>query len=403
MRSTAPGSWRLGHRPALDGIRGLAILIVLAGHAMPHALSFPAAGVALFFVLSGFLITSLLLEEYEQHGKVNVLGFYGRRARRLLPAFAVVGLVTFVAMVLIGQAREGLFDASIAASYVGNWVMSSGQWLGPLSQTWSLAIEEQFYALWPLILLLILPRLSRRSLILAVGLIAVAVMIGRATLFVGGASTDRLAFGSDVQADGLLIGCALALLIHYRPVTLPKATAPLALGVIIGAAFLLPVVLLLTTTTGTRPSLLVVLGTTLAVIAAGALVAALASSSSDPIFEHRWLTRIGLISYGLYLWHYPVFWFLGFFGDSGYPGVLAVVVGLSVSFALALASYRYVEQPFLNRRRKPGLANREARVEPLPSSALAEVTLVGEAGQYSNRLAGVIVRSLAVPRRQRRR
>ena len=91
MRSTAQGSWRLGHRPALDGIRGLAILIVLAGHAMPHALSFPAAGVALFFVLSGFLITSLLLEEYEQHGKVNVLGFYGRRARRLLPAFAVIG------------------------------------------------------------------------------------------------------------------------------------------------------------------------------------------------------------------------------------------------------------------------------------------------------------------------
>jgi len=119
---------------------------------MPHPLAFPAAGVALFFVLSGFLITSLLVEEHEERGTVRISSFYGRRARRLLPAFAVVAVVSLVAMVLIGQAHEGVFDAVIAASYVGNWVMAGGQWLGPLSQTWSLAIEEQFYLLWPLIL-----------------------------------------------------------------------------------------------------------------------------------------------------------------------------------------------------------------------------------------------------------
>ena len=357
MHSPSPSGWRLGHRPALDGIRGLAVLIVLAGHAMPHPLAFPAAGVALFFVLSGFLITSLLVEEHEERGTVKISSFYGRRARRLLPAFAVVAVVSLVAMVLIGQAHEGVFDAVIAASYVGNWVMAGGQWLGPLSQTWSLAIEEQFYLLWPLILVVILPRLSRRSLIVGVAAVAVAVMINRALLFAGGATTDRLGFGTDVQADGLLIGCALALLFHYRRVAVPKAVAPVALGLIIGAAFLLPVALLLTTTTDVRASLEVVIGTTVCVVAAGALIAVLASADSDPIFGNRWLTRVGLISYGLYLWHYPVFWFLGFFGEGDYPGLPAVAVGLTVSFAAALVSYRYVEQPFLNRRRKSESAN----------------------------------------------
>ena len=374
MNSVA--GWRLGHRPALDGVRGIAILIVLIGHSMPQAVSYPAAGVALFFVLSGFLITSLLIEEYQERGKINIFAFYGRRARRLLPAFVVVALVTAVSMVAIGQARAGLFDAVVAASYVGNWVMATGQWLGPLSHTWSLAIEEQFYALWPLIFLLIVPRLRARRLAILLGLLAVTVMVVRAWSATAGATSDVLAFATNMQADGLLIGCALAVLVHHRRVSVPKITGPLALGALMGAAFVLPVAIVPLLAGVTSYSVMLVVDGTISVLASGVLVIAVVTRERpDPLLENRWLVRLGLISYGLYLWHYPVLWHLGFFNSdqAAYPGLVAVVVGVGLSVLAAVASYRWVEGPFRKRRSDrspaPTYAAGGPAVVPAPAEA----------------------------------
>src|SRR3954454_5118971 len=359
-----PTGWRLGHRSGLDGLRGIAILIVLIGHTLPYGITYPPAGVSLFFVLSGFLITSLLLEELEDHGRINVRGFYTRRIRRLLPAFAVVAVVTLVSMVAIGQAASGLFDTVVAASYVGNWVMATGQLLGPLTHTWSLAIEEQFYAIWPLIFLVIVPRVTRRKLTFALAFLAVLVIVARALAVIAGLSGARIAFATDMQADGLLVACALAVLIHRRPIRMPRITTPVALGVIVASAFLLPIGVVLALGQAPDYPLIPALGSTIAVLASGALVLSVASAeNSDPLFENRWLIRLGLISYGLYLWHYPILWHLGFFDGNPWPGMAAVAVGIGLSLLAAACSYRWVEMP-LRKRRPDRSARRDVQLQP---------------------------------------
>jgi peptidoglycan/LPS O-acetylase OafA/YrhL len=327
-------------------VRGLAILLVLVGHALFPRQPAASVGVTLFFVLSGFLITSLIWEEIATTGRVGLVAFYRRRIRRLLPAFAVVSVATFVSMVAIGQAAQGFVNGVIAATYLSNWVMASGQWLGPLSHTWSLAIEEQFYILWPIALLLGVKYLrpSRLIWLLIVGI--VAVEIGRAAAWAGGLPLERQTFGTDLQADGLLLGCVLAIVMHRRPLQVPGVAGPLALGLLFFVAFLLP------------GGLYTSVGNATAVLASGLLVTVLVSSErTDPIFHSRWLGGLGLISYGLYLWHYPIMWHLGFDEQRPYPGLMAAAIGIVLSLAAAGASYIWVERRFRrssgNRRSDP--------------------------------------------------
>ena len=147
-------SERLGHRPGLDGLRGLAVLLVLAQHlGLPVFRGGGLVGVLLFFVLSGFLITWLLLDEHAATGRIDIRAFYVRRARRLLPAFVAMLAVVVGVAALVGNLGGIAGPAIVAGAYVANWSHLFDIDMGPLNHTWSLSVEEQFYIVWPAVLI----------------------------------------------------------------------------------------------------------------------------------------------------------------------------------------------------------------------------------------------------------
>jgi peptidoglycan/LPS O-acetylase OafA/YrhL len=213
------GGYRLGRRPAFDGVRALAVGGVLLYHSTSHV---PAGfyGVDVFFVLSGFLITSLLLAEHKKRGRNDLRGFYIRRGRRLLPAlFASLAIVALTFAIWNQESARDLFEDFVAILlYVANWVLAlnpKGNLAdGLLNPTWSLAIEEQFYILWPITLIALLRRRrSRPTLVAIVASSAAASAILRASL----AYNPSFAyFATPTHADGILAGCALALAVDAR-------------------------------------------------------------------------------------------------------------------------------------------------------------------------------------------
>lgn len=163
--ATTPAErWQLGYRPGLDALRGVAVLAVMLGHV--NVTGFDSGGwvgVNVFFVLSGFLVTALLLKEHGQSGSIDLIAFYRRRFLRLMPAFVLVVVVVSAVRIFVGDDH---IRANAAASllYYSNWYrIVSGDDMGPLAHTWSLAIEEQFYLVWPLVLLLLLPLVPRSN------------------------------------------------------------------------------------------------------------------------------------------------------------------------------------------------------------------------------------------------
>jgi peptidoglycan/LPS O-acetylase OafA/YrhL len=327
-REAVDSTWALGHRPSLDALRGIAVLMVLTGHTLlPEGLG--GAGVALFFVLSGYLITALLIGEYRAIGRIRLRAFYLRRVRRLLPALFLLLLVLGLRAALFGDFLAWLPDAVAVASYTGNWVWAAGASLPGLGHTWSLAIEEQFYALWPLALIVLLP-LGLRRLGVATGLlIALSVLLAALTL-----DNYRLAaVGSHSRANELLIGCLVAIACANRgaDVRVPTWLAAGA-AVVFVAVFLIDF---------WQVAILV------AWIPAGLIVAWFAAR---PEALAWWpLTATGRISYGLYLFHFPLA-----FGPLNYlDGLATVPRGIAiivVSYALACASWFLLERRFLSRR-----------------------------------------------------
>ena len=296
----------LGYRPGLDGIRALAVTIVVASHldgeGNKGALGWP--GVTVFFVLSGFLITRMLLDERGRTGRTDLRHFWRRRAARLLPAaFLVIAVVTLL--------DPNLPRAVAAGSYATNWMLISGVVvLGPLSHYWSLAVEEQFYLVWPIVL----PFLTRPRVLFVC---AATITLWRIVQ----PDTARALFATDTRFDALLIGAAAAM------VTLPRIRwwwAALAAGVAVGCMAL-------------PESLAPGFGIP-AVIAASVVLVAYGLDWRPP----RIVAYLGLISYSLYLWHFPIMWMLG-------------PAGLPLALLVAALSYRFFEQPL--RRR---LAGRQA-------------------------------------------
>ena len=326
----APGRPRLDHQPELDGLRGIAVLVVLASHAqiLSVAREGGLAGVTLFFVLSGYLITRLLVAEWSVRGRVDLRAFYLRRALRLLPALAAV-LGVAVAGYSLGLWPSSPADLAVAVPaivfYIGNWVAATGASFGVLSHTWSLAVEEQFYVVWPVLLILALTRLSPRTLGIAAVLLAVLITPWRLVLLTNGYL--GWAFnGTDAHADSLLLGCAIALLGTRLPSILGWLGV---LGVVatsivwIGGGGLVVMVPLAT------------------------MASALAVAGAPRSLGWKPLAFVGRISYGLYLWHFLFIW-------SGLPAIVVI----AASFAAAIASYAVIERPFL--RMKDRLRSVEA-------------------------------------------
>ena len=328
------------HRPELDGLRGIAILIVLGAHTgVPgFADGGGGAGVTLFFVLSGYLITSLLLAEKAKTGRVDLRAFYIRRALRLFPALAAtLVVVTFLAVAgLMPQAAKEGVDYRVVVlgviCYVVNWVAVAGQSIGMLGHAWSLAVEEQFYIVWPTLLLLGL-RLGRTPLVLILLLLAFLDTPYRLLLDLNGGFM-HVFVGTDSRGDALLLGCVLALLeTRWHPV--------------VGWAGVLGVLAVAALWPG-DPGL----GAQLMFIPAAAIVSTLAVAGCPVILAWRPLAFIGKISYGLYLWHGLVIWW-----------ALPWPVAVPLCIAIACISYFVLEQRFLR------LKDRFGRARPGPADA----------------------------------
>lgn len=315
--------WRLGHRPALDALRGIAVLMVLAWHArLPFGRGGSWMGVTVFFVLSGFLITRLLLEERADTGRIRWGAFYIRRVRRLVPALVAMVAVTVLAgWLLLGRSlwREGV----VALSYLGNWAIIDGHFLGPLGHVWTLAIEEQFYIVWPAViglLALLRPRFAVVILVLGI-MTSIAVRQSSPEL--------RASVGTDARADALLYGALAAFVVGRVTISLVAAAVATALLVILMVLEPHPFGIVAGLTLAPPLIALVILGTI--------------EIRSAP----AWLRGTGRISYGLYLWHYAPMLLLAPIID---PWPLRAVVLFGIAFALALVSWRYVERPLLRSR-----------------------------------------------------
>jgi len=341
--------------PALDGIRAIAVIAVLLYHA--DLLWAPGGflGVEVFFVLSGFLITALLWSELVASGGLGFRGFWFRRARRLLPALFGLLLVTLAAF-LIGWPHEIAAirgDVAAAFTYSSNWYLigvnrSYFQTVGrpsPFGHLWSLAIEEQFYLLWPLALVL-LYKVVRRAKRVA-GFIGGAALLSAIAMWVlyNGNDPSRVYYGTDTRAAGLLIGAALAVL--WRPWTpgfkvkvSPRALELAALGagaILVWAFWRWDEFSSFTY----RP------GLQLVSLASAVLVAASVHPETrlHAVLGWKPLRWIGRRSYGIYLWHWPVYVVTRPGIDLGWSSGPTLVLRLGLTLLLAELSFRYVEEP----------------------------------------------------------
>lgn len=299
-------------------------------------------GVDLFFVLSGLLITCLLVGEWDTTQAISFRFFYRRRALRLLPALAAM-LAVFL------LCTHDVTGTAIAAGYVSNFFQAtSSKLFNPaLTHLWSLAEEEQFYLLWPPVLFLFLRRRTppRRIFMFLLGAVAV-VFVERVSLALTGASAARMEYAPDTHADSILIGCAAGLAWTYKLVRVPAAIAFAALA---------PIALLLAFVTIKHDYPYAALPA-FPLASAVVMIAVLDRRNSIAYQALSWppLRFLGRISYGLYLWHFPIYQWSG------------PVVGLPLSIIVACLSYRYVETPFLRRKHRP-----RAHVRSAPSAAPA--------------------------------
>lgn len=339
------GNWTLGRRPALDGLRGVAILLVLLAHTGAPWFSLTGAiGVTLFFVLSGFLITGLLLEERSTTGRVDFRRFYIRRARRLAPALVAVTAGIAGAGLLLGDWWFQWRHLLPVLLYVGNWVEArpGPNDLGALGITWSLAIEEQFYLLWPLAVAVLA---RRRWVTFAAALMSLVSVLWRLILISNGADLERLYYGSDTVAFALLLGgCVLGF--RMRGGAGRSSWALLAIAAAVGAFC----------ATWTL-QLFMTLGIPIVGVAAGLALWATTGAATLPGLSAAWLRWFGSRSYGIYLIHGPILWAMR--DHFGQPWWLVALTGLPASLLLAEASYRWLETPFRTRRSATA-PNREA-------------------------------------------
>jgi peptidoglycan/LPS O-acetylase OafA/YrhL len=333
----------LGRRPALDGLRGVAILLVIAAHTGLLANGY--IGVDIFFALSGFLISSLLYEEWERTGGISFRRFYGRRARRLLPALVLVVAVFALVAALFDPFSDLWPLGKLVAStllFANNWVTAFGNQhsLGPLAPTWSLAQEEQFYLLWPLALWILLRLRVPPAVVLGLLLLAIVGLL-QAVPHVRHALPSYSDYFSPLdRAAELLLGCAAAVLWRIRRVPWPLRWRPTGWLLLGGLGFIL--------LGPDMPRRWAYLG---AAILAAPLLVNLLPARDDllvRILSSRPLRYTGTISYGLYLSHVFIDHLLTHYLPGHAPLVYAALT-LVCSFAAAGASWHFMESRILAR------------------------------------------------------
>ncbi|MCU0501092.1 MAG: acyltransferase family protein [Anaerolineae bacterium] len=348
-------SARLPYSPALDGLRALAVIAVLIYHAGLHWLPGGFLGVEIFFTISGYLITSLLLSEWRETGRINLGQFWLRRGRRLLPALflVIVCSLVFAVLFLPDEVAKLRADALASFVYVTNWYLIFSQQSyfeavgrpSLLRHLWSLAIEEQFYLIWPLVFVFAMTRFRKRTILVGIAVAALVSMFLMAMLYAPGADPSRVYYGADTRASGILIGVALAFVwtpgkVQGRRIDkLPfDLIGVLAFGALLACCLLI----------NEFDDFLYRGGFVLTALSTAVLIAAVVHPRGKrlaAVLGSSALVWIGLRSYGIYLWHWPVFMLTRPQLDVSLDGPVLLAIRLGLTLALAVLSYHLLETP----------------------------------------------------------
>ncbi|MDK3928063.1 acyltransferase family protein [Staphylococcus pseudintermedius] len=345
------------YMPGLDGVRAVAVIAIIIYHLNPQWLSGGFLGVDTFFVISGYLITSLLLTEYHNTGKIELMSFWLRRVKRLIPAvlFLVMGVIVLSLIFMPTEIQKVRADSIAAIFYVSNWwyIMQNVDYfeqfaVQPLKHLWSLAIEEQFYLVFPIVLLSLLSFIRRLKSIRIIFLILLVIsMIAMMVLYVPNENVARVYFGTDTRIQTLLMGVLLALVwppfqlkakVNRQMRTLIDTAGVVGLAILFicfkfvsetnsilyyGGFFLISTVTLLVIASSVHPS-----------------------GHFAKFLGNKVFTFIGSRSYSLYLWHYPIIVLIHHQFVQGQIPPLVYVVEILLMVLMAEFSYKFIEQPF---------------------------------------------------------
>ena len=347
-RITAPGE---RYWPELDGLRTVAVTLVILAHVgIPWARG-GAIGVDIFFTLSGFLITTVLLDEFKRTNEIRLARFYARRLLRLYPALLCLVLlgVSFASLLDPEAKRQTNSEAVQAISYTMNWfsVRSGGTGAGIFSHCWSLAVEEQFYLVWPLALLLMLDRL-RPGIAIAVTAVLVVFSIALEVALYRHFGWRRVYYGTDARFPQLLIGAIAAMAYSNR-----RPSARIALG--INAIAAMGALLILGSAALSPPRYLYAqLGYWCVALGTAAIILTLVNNPATSLrrsIGSAIAVAIGRVSYGVYLWHWPIAYSLSSLAPNLGPYARLGIVA-PTSIGIALVSFRFVERPFLRLKKR---------------------------------------------------
>ena len=362
LRSATMSEVGFSYRPALDGMRCIAVAAVIVYHLDPRWLPGGFLGVDVFFTLSGYLITTLLLAEHRRNGRIGLPAFWARRARRLLPASLLVTIATVVWLAGESPAVQAVRHRDVIAAITNlmNWrLVASGQsyfesftGASPLRHFWSLAVEEQFYLLWPALCLLLLRQHRIRTFIVFTALATVASVVACAWLY-DSADPSRSYYGTDTRVHQILVGALLAFWLtrrgrEGRPTATASGGTTARMGVVAAVALAASFALMTDTWSGyyRGGSLAIALLTALLIVA----VETAPTASMTRALGAGPLAAIGRVSYGLYLWHWPIIVWIGVgaFGVESDLGLAAV--RLIATAVIAAASYHLIERPIRHGR-----------------------------------------------------
>ncbi|MBC1652034.1 acetyltransferase [Listeria welshimeri] len=351
--------------PSIDGLRALAVIAVIAYHLNFSWAKGGFIGVDIFFVLSGYLITNILLTQWEKNQTLQLKQFWLRRFRRLIPAAYVMIVVVVIFSVLFhSEILNNLRGDAIASFfYVSNWwfifhnvsYFDSFGMPSPLKNLWSLAIEEQFYLIWPVFLLVFLRWVKNPKLLLKIVIgLGLLSAIWMTILYVPGTDPSRVYYGTDTRLFDLLSGCALAFVWPFNRLSpnIPKRSkAALNIAGTISILFFF----LITALVSEYQPFLYRGGLLFVAIMGVVMIATIAHPASylSKIFSFKPLRWIGTRSYGIYLWHYPIITLTTPVLEIGQPSIWRSILQVAATFIIAELSFRYIETPI----RKNGFIN----------------------------------------------
>ncbi len=321
--------------PALDGIRAIAIFLVLAFHARVPGFRFGYVGVDVFFVLSGFLISGILLRQIEQTGTVQFRQFYIRRFFRLTPALLAMLTVYIVIGPMVWPLQNHLRDAALAALYVSDYSKALYGAPDTISHTWSLSVEEHFYLLWPPVLLALHGRYKGSRLAVVIAFILVTCLAWRWAWLERGATWNEIYYRFDTRLTGMIAGSLLAVLIHHRPSIQWMHRYRYYI-------YFLPLLLILTLDQKWGSTWMLRWGFTIVELGSASVIVAVMFRSSciTYLLSQPVMVWVGKHSYAIYLWHYPIMRHLREQGSWE----ATILIGLPLSLLLAWLSAHTIER-----------------------------------------------------------